>query len=106
MHALSGQQWGAAFRSLLFCAAAASLATLITRLMIRRDRSQSFLQPARPDLLVGYAVIGATGFFAANCCLDAPVEAGVWGGLFLVYIVEGVIGRFAFPGKSEPPDAQ
>ena len=101
MQALSGQHWGTAFRSLLLCTAAASLATLITRLMIRSARSQSLLQPAPRHFLVVYAVVGAAGFFAANAYLDAPVEAGLWGGLFLVYIVDSLICRFAFPGNSE-----
>jgi hypothetical protein len=101
MQALSGQHWGTAFRSLLLCTAAATLATLITRLMIRSARSQSLLQPARWDFLAVYAAVGAVGFFAANACLAAPVEAGLWGGVFLVYTVDSLICRFAFPGNSE-----
>jgi ABC-type Fe3+ transport system permease subunit len=80
------------------CSAGGLVALLISRLTIRSARLQSLLPVARPAFVVGYAVVGVAGFFAANAYLDAPDEAGLWGGLFLVFILDDLISRFAFRG--------
>jgi hypothetical protein len=96
---LSGHNLGSAFRSLLVCSASAFVATLIVRLTVRSARWQSLAPVARPTFWVGYALIGAAGFFAADAWLDAPLEAGLWGGLFLTYILDSMICRFVFSGN-------
>jgi hypothetical protein len=80
---------------MFWCSIASLAGTLTIRLTIRKAQPPL----AQTAALAVYALVGAAGFCAATVWFHAALEAGVWAGLFVGFILDALLWRFMLGGR-------